>query len=326
MNPSLLAATVLLLSTASASAGTNEYSALMKARKYADVERAAAARLAREPANADALVARSSAIAGGGNQARIPEAIGYAEQCVRRHPSHSPCHLALGQMLGWKAMAGGILSAIGYAGDIRGAFQKAVELDPRNLDARFSLLQFYLMAPSIAGGGSSKAVDLAGKTAALSPEGARIMQGMIDLHGGNLAKAEATANAARPGGDEELAERHEGLLVSIAGKFMSEKKLADAERIVQTTARLYPESEQAAFMTARVRQEQGRHREAVVAFEALLAKHARGYIHYRLGQSQQALGEKAKAVAAFEKALAATPGLNPKQKSDAQAQLATLKS
>lgn len=324
MNHSLIAAAALFfLSTSSASA--NEYTALMKAKKYAEVERTAAARLLKEPANADALVARSAAIASAGNQARIAEAIKYAEQCVSSQPANARCHLALGNALGWKAMAGGILSAMGYAGDIRDAFKKAVELDPRNLDARFSLLQFYMMAPSIAGGGSGKASDLAAATAPLAPEAAKLMHAMIEVNGGNLGKAEASANAVRPGSDDDLNERHEALLASIAGKYLNEKKLADVERAVQAALRHYPASEMAAFLGARLRQEQGRHRDALAGFEALLAKHSRSYILYRMGQSHQALGDKARAVAAFEKALAGSPTLNAKQKSDAQSQLSTLK-
>jgi hypothetical protein len=51
--------------------------------------------------------------------------------------------------------------AMGMAGDIREAFQKAVELDPSNMDAQFGLMGYYLAAPAIAGGGIDKARDQA---------------------------------------------------------------------------------------------------------------------------------------------------------------------
>lgn len=326
MNRPLIAAVAAsLLFSLPAVAGTNEYTALMKARKYTEAERAAAARLLKEPDNAEALAARTEAIAAIGNQARIGEAIKAAEECVRLHPANATCHLVLGKALGWKAMAGGILSAMSYAGDIRNAFKKAVELDPRNLDARFSLLQYYMMAPSIAGGGSGKASDLAAQTGSVSPEAAKIMLAMMEMREGNVGQAESIAGTVRAGADDELRDRHEDLLVSIAGKYLSEKKLTEAERAVQAAVRHYPDSDTAAFMGGRLRQEQGRHRDALTAFEALLAKNSRSYVFYRMGQSYQALGDKAKATAAFQKALAGTPTLNDKQKSDAQSQLATLK-
>lgn len=321
-----LAAAVLLLCATAAQAASNEYTPLMKAKKYAEAERLAATRLAADPSNAAALAARSAAIAAVGNQARIAEAVKYAEQCVKAHPGNAECHLTLGNMLGWKAMSGGIMSAIGYAGDIRDAFKKAVELDPRNLDARFSLLQFYMMAPAIAGGGSSKASGLVTQTTALDPEAGKIMQAMLEADGGNLARAETIASTLRPGTNEELLDRHESLYNTITIKYLNDKKMAEAERNAQAALRAYPASEFAAFAQARVRQEQGRHREALAALEALLAKHPpRAYVLYRVGQSQQALGDKAKAMSAYEKALASTPALNPKQKSDAQTQLAALK-
>lgn len=324
MNPTLIAASAALLLCCS-HANANEYAALMQAKKFAEVERAAAAKLTREPTNAPALVARSIALAAIGNQAHIPDAINSAQQCVRSHPANADCHVTLGKALGWKAMAGGMLSAMGYAGDIRDAFKQGVELDPRNLDARFSLLQYYMMAPAIAGGGNGKAQDMVGATTGLAPEAAKVMQAMLDVNTGNLARAESIANTVRPGSDEQLRARHEALLASIAGTYLNQKKLTDMERGVQAALRHYPASEHANFLGARLRQEQGRQRDALVGFEALLARQTRSYILYRMGQSHQALGDKARAVAAFEQAIAGLPTLNAKQKSDAHSQLAILK-
>lgn len=321
----ICAAVLTLLGATRAHAAPNEYTALLKAEKFAEVERLAAARLGKEPGNAEAMVARTTAIVGSGAKARIPEAVAQAQRCVAAQPNHADCHLMLGKALGWKAMVGGIMSALGYAGDIRDAFKKAVELDPRNLDARFSLLQYYMMAPAIAGGGSGKATGLVAQTAALEPEAGKIMQAMLEVDDGNLARAESLGLAVRPGTNDEMISRHDALLNTIAGKYVNEKKLGDAERVVQAGLRQHPDSEHLGYSMARVRQEQGRHREALAGFEPLAAKHARAHILYRIGQSQQALGDKARAVAAFEKALAASPSLSAKFKSDAESQLAKLK-
>jgi tetratricopeptide (TPR) repeat protein len=318
-----LAALALLLTTQLASA--NEYDVLNKARKFPDAERAASARLAKEPANTEAMIGRIDAIMGAGMESRIGETVKYAQQCVSVSPATAGCHVALGKALGWKAMTGGTMSALGYAGDIRDSFKKAVELDPRDMDARFSLLQFYMMAPGFMGGGTGKAETLAGQTAAVNAEAGKIMGAMLDLSGGRIAKAEAGALALKAGADEQLNERHEGLLASIGNKYMSEKKFADAERMLREAQKCFPEGDTAPYLLARVQQEQGKHREAVAALELQAARQARARIHYRLGQSLQALGEKAKAASAFEKALALRSGLSGKQISDAQAQLTALK-
>jgi tetratricopeptide (TPR) repeat protein len=319
----LLAALPLLFTTQLASA--NEYDALIKARKFPEAERAASAKLAKEATNPEAMIGRINAILGAGAESRIGEAVKYSQQCISANPAVAGCHLALGKTLGWKAMTGGVMSALGYAGDMRDAFKKAVELDPRNMDARFSLLQFYMMAPGIMGGGTGKAETLAAQTAALTPEAGRIMTGMLDLAADRTAKAEAGAMAMRPGTDEELNERQESLLASVGNSYLHDKKYADAERVLREGQKRFPEGDDAPYLLARVQQEQGKHREAVAVLEQQVAKQARARIHYRMGQSLQALGEKAKAASAFEKAVALKTGLSGKQLSDAQAQISALK-
>jgi tetratricopeptide (TPR) repeat protein len=160
MKHSAVAALLLALVVQPALAA-NEYSAPLKAKKYAEVERMSNAKLSAEPNNADALIAKSKAILAQNVESRFDEAAKLAEQCIAAHPQRSDCHEALGEALGSKAMAGGIMSAIGYAGKIRDAFQKAVELDTNNLTARSSLQQYYVMAPGIAGGSTDKAQSLA---------------------------------------------------------------------------------------------------------------------------------------------------------------------
>ncbi len=320
---SCLAAVSLLLTAQSASA--NEYAALITAKKYPEAERAASAKLAKEPANAEALVGKIDAIMAVGTESRIGEAVKLAQQCVAANPAAAPCHLALGKSLGWKAMTGGVMSALSYAGDMRDALKKAVELDPNNMDARFTLLQFYMMAPGIMGGGTGKAETLAGQTAALNADAGKTMTGLLDAAADRLPKAEALAMTLRPGANADLNDAQESLLVNIGAKYLSEKKFQDAERVLREAVKRFPDGESAPFLIVRAQQEQGKHREAVAGLELQLAKQPRARLHYRLGQSLQALGEKAKAAGAFEKALALRTGLSGKQISDAEKQLSALK-
>ena len=326
MKPTLRAsASLLAVLIAVQPASASEYKSLMKAKKFAEAERAASAKLVQQPADAEAMAARSDAILAGGNEARIEEAVKQSERCVAANAASAACHLALGKALGSKAMHGGMMSAMGYAGTIRDSFKKAVELDPHNLDARFSLLQFYMMAPGFMGGGTGKAEALAADTAPVNAEAARLMQGSVDLAAGKLAKAEAAALAARPGADDELLDQQENLMVNLAIKYGGEKKFADAERLLRDAAKRFPDSDNPPYWIARGQQEQGKHREALSGLEQLVAKSPKPHILYRIGQSQQALGDKAKAMAAYEKALAAKSGMSKKMRSDAEDQLKALK-
>lgn len=308
-----------------AQAAANEYSALLKARKYADVERLAAARLAQDPANAEALIARSEAILNSGAPARIEEAVKLGQQCVAAHPQASDCHLAHGNALGAKAMSNGIMSALSYAGTIRDEFKRAVELDPQNMEARFSLMQYYLQAPGIVGGGTGKAQALAAQTAAIHPEGGKLMQARLDAADDKLAKAEAAVLAMPTSANEAIADDQRDLLISLANKYRNDKQYADAERVLREAQKRFPDSDAAIYGLARLHQEQGKHREAIAGMEQANAMNPQASAYYRIGLSQQALGEKAKAAAAYEKALSYKTGMSPKMRTDAEDQLKVLK-
>src|SRR4051812_36158777 len=101
----VLAAGALLCGQASA----NDYSALFKARKFAEIDRMAAAKLAQDPNNADALIARSEVILNGGD-GKLEDAVHFGELCIAAHPNDAGCHLAFGNALGAKATAGGMMS------------------------------------------------------------------------------------------------------------------------------------------------------------------------------------------------------------------------
>ena len=137
--PLAMLALGLLLTAPPADAAS--FTAALKVRNYQEAERAANAALAVNPRDPMALAAKIDAIVALAPDARIDEAVGLAEQCVAFHPRLSECHEGLGNALGSKAINAGIFSAMGYAGKIRDAFRRAIELDPKNTDARFSLLQ-----------------------------------------------------------------------------------------------------------------------------------------------------------------------------------------
>jgi tetratricopeptide (TPR) repeat protein len=306
----------------SAQAAANEYSVLLKAHKYADVERVANARLAQDAGNADALVALNEVSLAEG---RTDDAVKLGERCIAAQPKVSGCHLAFGNALGVKAMSAGMMAGMRYAGNVREAFKTAVELDPQNMDARFSLMTYYMQAPGIVGGGSAKAQALAAQTAQVNPEAGKLMMARLDAADDKLAKAEAAALAMPVSANEAIADGQRDLLNNLAYKYLGDKKYADSDRLYRETHKRFPDSEGAVYGMARVQQEQGKHREAIAGFEQMIGMNPRATAYYRIGQSQQALGEKAKALAAFEKALSFKAGISPKMKSDAEEQMKALR-
>jgi len=84
-------------------------------------------------------------------------AISACERATNLDPHNSQYFMWLGRVYGEKADRAGFFSAAGLAKKVRSSFERAVELDPRNWEARTDLAEFYLEAPGIVGGGKDKA-------------------------------------------------------------------------------------------------------------------------------------------------------------------------
>jgi tetratricopeptide (TPR) repeat protein len=224
-------------------AAADQYASLLHSKKYAEVETLANARLAHDPDDANALVAKAEAVAAMGPANRIDEAVRLGERCTATHPQHSACYLALGNALGAKAQHAGPMSAMSYAVRIRDAFTKAVELDPRNTDARFALLDYYLQAPALVGGGKGRARALAAQTETVNPAAARLMHAQLELADKDFAKAEATLLSVHPGTDAMVADRQRDLLVTLGHRYVADNKQADGERVFHILQNRFPDGE-----------------------------------------------------------------------------------
>jgi len=65
---------------------------------------------------------------------------------------------------------------------MKSAWEKAIALDPKNLDARTSLIQYYLQAPGFMGGSVEKAKEVAGQVLKLKPAEGHRQLGNIYLN------------------------------------------------------------------------------------------------------------------------------------------------
>lgn len=118
-------------------------------------------------------------------------AVSALEKAVRLEPQHSGHQHQLGHAYGLSAQKAGLLSKLSLAKKCKAAYEKAIELDPRNLDARWSLMDYCRQAPGLAGGGMDLAYAQAAEIRNLDPSRGRLA--LATLHVAEKKHAEAFA-------------------------------------------------------------------------------------------------------------------------------------
>jgi tetratricopeptide (TPR) repeat protein len=90
-------------------------------------------------------------------EARFTAARAAFEQAVQCQPAVSEYHHWLGRTYGRLAGHAGWFEAMRLAKQTREALERAVKLDPNNVEALSDLREYYLRAPTFLGGGQVKA-------------------------------------------------------------------------------------------------------------------------------------------------------------------------
>jgi tetratricopeptide (TPR) repeat protein len=155
--------------------------------------------------------------------------IAACERAVQLDPQKSLYHLWLGRVYGEKADRAGSLSALGLAKKVRVSFERAVEVDPKNWEARVDLAEFYFSAPGIVGGGKDKARAQADALLPLNPGMAHWVLARIAAKEKDNAGAEREYRAA-------IAASHSGARAwfELASFFFHANRLDEMEQALRT--------------------------------------------------------------------------------------------
>jgi Tfp pilus assembly protein PilF len=142
------------------------------------------------------------------------------EQCksaVELQPDRADYQFWLGRTYGAKAVHSNPLVQALLAVKIKKAFERAVELDPQHVGARYGLGNFYLQAPAAMGGDMHKALMQANALIALAaPQGKLLLARIYEREGKAALAEEIYEGLVRSNGD--LAGR--GAVSEAYGRFL----------------------------------------------------------------------------------------------------------
>jgi tetratricopeptide (TPR) repeat protein len=267
---------------------------------------AAEALVKAEPKNGEAWIALA--------QARVyakqyEKAIDAGEKAVGLSPKNAQAHYWLGNALGSRIGQVGMLGKMSIAPKLHDAFEQAVKLDPSLSDARNSLIQFYLQAPSVAGGSVDKAKAQAAAMAKYDRATSLGAQARIAMHEKNWAQAVKYGEAAMTLKPDDAKMRQQLIVL-----YQETKRWSDAYAAVKKWIAQSPNSNNAYYQLGRLAAESGQYLpEGETALRTYLKmprdaedpqpKNA----HYRLGQVLAKVGRKDEARAAFQAALKLDP-------------------
>jgi tetratricopeptide (TPR) repeat protein len=179
-----------------------------------------------------------------GHQKKWDGAIENYKILVDENQKSAEYHYKYGGAMGMKALAVSKITALGMIGDIEDSFLKAAQLDPKHVNARWALVEFYMKLPGILGGSKNKALKYAHQLEELSK---------VD---GYLAKGYIYEYDEEP----ELAEKYYKLAISEGGSLWCYDKL--------TT--FYEKQKQP--------------EKALANLEVAKTKHARNALQYQMGK------------------------------------------
>lgn len=269
LRPLLFLVLTALPAVAADQALREQVTELFKQRQWAEAQAVLEKAVAAEPGNAEAWhslglthLARNDA----------EQAVAALEKAAGLEPAKGEYFLQLGHAYGLSAMKAGLFGKLGFARKCKAAYDKAVALDPRNINARWSVMEYCRQAPGFVGGGMEGAYAQAAEIRKL------------DLRRGRAA---------------------------YASLYSAEKKYAEAFALYEAVLTEKPDDEDALFQVGRLAARSGEQLDrGLRGLQTLAAREGRppdARTHTLIGQILEKLGDKAGARAAYETAIAIDP-------------------
>ena len=280
--------------------------ASFKAHRYADARRELEAAVRAQPNNAPAhqYLGRIAI-----HETRFGDAVTHLEKAVEIEPLVAEHRAWLGRAYGQLAVRSSLTKKIGLAKRARAALERAVELNPADLGARSGLIQFYLVAPGLVGGSTSKARAHAAELDKQSPFRGGLARAWIaeDREKYDDAAREYRAAIAREP-DSLIAYWGLAQLWQRGARFDSAFALMDdLIRRRRDAMPAYYYYGRAASLSGQHLPEAVRALERYIAYEPHEGDPPRSSAHYRLGLVYERMGDREAARREFETSLQLEP-------------------
>lgn len=345
-------ATVLALlfaSYAGRAVAADSVATLMDEGHYRRAQALIDARAAAQPDDPTTLYLRARMMLVKGDAAG---ALPLAEHAASLAPKNADHRYLVAQCVGTQAQRAGALKALGLAKRFKREAEAALALDPRNGETYEGLIEFYSVAPGLAGGSDKRAVALAETLVAIDPARGRLAQARLCFRDKQVARGEAAlrqALAADPNSyrvrmtlarfladdtrqkwveAEEHARAAQAMApgriaayAALAGLYAHLQRWDDLERILAAAEQAVPENLSAHYQAARTLL--GDDREPARA-EGLLRKYLTqepevgaptlAHAHWRLGLVIEKQGRRPEALAEVQTALRLKPDLDDAKK------------
>jgi cytochrome c-type biogenesis protein CcmH/NrfG len=169
------------------------------------------------------------------------------EKSVELEPTSAEYTLWLGRAFGRRAETASPFTAPGYAAKTRQYLEKAVSLNPANIEAQSDLFEYYLEAPGFLGGGMEKAEATARQVGSISPPEGLAMKAKLAERRKEYSSAEEQLRRAL-----EVAPHQVGRFLDLARFLVRRGRLDEADQVLARAGKTSPNNPRLMYGTAEI--------------------------------------------------------------------------
>lgn len=236
----------------------------------------------------------------------IDTALALSEKVVVQRAADPHAWYWAGNAYSNKALQASLLAKPKWAGRTREAWETAIRLEPRLFDAHFNLIQYYLVAPGVLGGGRGKADQRAAEIARLDPSMGKVAQGMLAQYDKDRARSELAFRDALT-----LDPANERALLALGSLLQAAERWEEAKALWRERLEQAADDPLAHYQLGRLAALRGEdldaglaHLDAFLAADVVPESLSVAAAHWRRGNVLEKLGRTDEARAAYRLALA----------------------